>query len=79
MIQTSYHRENGGTLGMVALIINPIYTLYSGIYMFLVKEFGFFVKERIPSLKLTGRHGFFLHHFDGIYQEIWGFSMAMLV
>ncbi len=22
--------ENGGTLGMVPLIINPIYTLYSG-------------------------------------------------
>ena len=25
-----YHRENGGTCGMVPLIINPIYTLYSG-------------------------------------------------
>ena len=25
-----YHMENGGTLGMVPLIINPIYTLYSG-------------------------------------------------
>ena len=25
-----YHRENAGTLGMVPLIINPIYTLYSG-------------------------------------------------
>ena len=24
------HRENAGTLGMVPLIINPIYTLYSG-------------------------------------------------
>ena len=24
------HRENDGTLGMVPLIINPIYTLYSG-------------------------------------------------
>ena len=24
------HGENGGTLGMVPLIINPIYTLYSG-------------------------------------------------
>ena len=24
------HRENGGTLGMVPSIINPIYTLYSG-------------------------------------------------
>ena len=23
------HRENGGTLGMVPLIINPVYTLYS--------------------------------------------------
>ena len=26
----SLHRENGGTLGMVPLTINPIYTLYSG-------------------------------------------------
>ena len=26
----AYHRENGGTLGMVPLIINPIYTIYSG-------------------------------------------------
>ena len=25
-----YHGENAGTLGMVPLIINPIYTLYSG-------------------------------------------------
>ena len=25
-----YHRENGGTLGMVPLIISPTYTLYSG-------------------------------------------------
>ena len=25
-----FHRENGGTLGMVPSIINPIYTLYSG-------------------------------------------------
>ena len=24
------HRENGGTLGMVPPMINPIYTLYSG-------------------------------------------------
>ena len=24
-----YHRENGGTLGMVPLIINPIHTLYT--------------------------------------------------
>ena len=26
------HRENAGTLGMVPLIINPIYTLYSGFF-----------------------------------------------
>ena len=26
------HRENGGTLGMVPLIINPIYTFYGGYY-----------------------------------------------
>ena len=25
-----FHGENDGTLGMVPLIINPIYTLYSG-------------------------------------------------
>ena len=30
LIMTNFHRENGGTLGMVPLIINPIYTLYSG-------------------------------------------------
>ena len=28
--ETDTHRENAGTLGMVPLIINPIYTLYSG-------------------------------------------------
>ena len=28
-----YHRENAGTLGMVPLIINPIYTLYSGYFL----------------------------------------------
>ena len=27
------HREIGGTLGMVPLIINPIYTLYTGYLM----------------------------------------------
>ena len=27
------HRENDGTLGMVPLIINPIYTLYSGYFL----------------------------------------------
>ena len=27
------HRENGGTLGMVPLIINPIYILYSGYFL----------------------------------------------
>ena len=26
------HRKNAGTLGMVPLTINPLYTLYSGIY-----------------------------------------------
>ena len=30
LLAEMYHRENGGTLGMVPLIINPIYTLYSG-------------------------------------------------
>ena len=29
-ISENSHRENGGTLGMVLLIINPIYTLYGG-------------------------------------------------
>ena len=28
--QHVFHGENAGTLGMVPLIINPIYTLYSG-------------------------------------------------
>ena len=36
MQQASNHRENCGTLGMVPLIINPIYTLYSGfLYVFI--------------------------------------------
>ena len=30
MEQANFHGENAGTLGMVPLIINPIYTLYSG-------------------------------------------------
>ena len=30
ILRSLNHRENGGTLGMVPLIINPIYTLYSG-------------------------------------------------
>ena len=40
------HGENGGTLGMVPLIINPIYTLYTvvGIYDYImlhqVKKLG---------------------------------------
>ena len=29
-LEFNHQRENGGTLGMVPLIINPIYTLYSG-------------------------------------------------
>ena len=29
-VKLKCHRENGGTLGMVPLIINPVYTLYSG-------------------------------------------------
>ena len=29
-IYSKVHRENGGTLGMVPLMVNPIYTLYSG-------------------------------------------------
>ena len=29
-------RENGGTLGMAPLIINPIYTLYSGYLLILL-------------------------------------------
>ena len=31
--KTFNHGENAGTLGMVPLIINPIYTLYSGYLM----------------------------------------------
>ena len=43
------HRENAGTLGMVALIINPIYTLYSGYLLGIralwgVKQLGYHPK-----------------------------------
>ena len=41
------HRENGGTLGMVPLIINPIYTLYS--------EYFFMYLLGIPPLKGSNR------------------------
>ena len=42
------HRENGGTLGMVPLIINPVYTLYSG-YL------DVFIGAQIPLLKGSNR------------------------
>ena len=47
------HRENDGTLGMVPLIINPIYTLYSGyslgIFPFNGLQPGGLKSSRVPS------------------------------
>ena len=46
-----FHRENGGTLGMVPLIINPIYTLYSG-YLLGISQF----KGLLWGVKQLGNH-----------------------
>ena len=40
------HGENGGTLGMVPLIINPIYTLYSG---YLLGFMGYILKGSLEG------------------------------
>jgi len=45
------HRENGGTLGMVPLIINPIYTLYSGYLLGIPPSKGL-----LGGLKQLGYH-----------------------
>ena len=37
--ETIYHRENGAILGMVALIIKPIYSLYSGHFFGYISPF----------------------------------------
>ena len=48
------HRENGGTLGMVPLIINSIYTLYSG---YLLGFIGYIIFKRAPwGVKQLGYH-----------------------
>ena len=46
-----FHRENGGSLGMGPLIINPIYTLYSG-YLLGISPF----KGLCGGLKQLGPH-----------------------
>ncbi len=46
------HRENGGTLEMVPLIINPIYTLYSGYLLGPISPF----KGLLGELKQLGYH-----------------------
>ncbi len=44
------HGENAGTLGMVPLIINPIYTLYSG-YLLGISPFnGTHFEEKLDDL-----------------------------
>ena len=35
-----------------------------------------FLKDTLPETNIAGWK---IHHFDGIYQERWGFSWAMLV
>ena len=48
------HRENGGTLGMVPLITNPIYTIYSG---YLLGIYGISpFKELLARVKQLGYH-----------------------
>ena len=47
------HRENGGTFGMVPLIINPIYTLYSG-YLLGISPFKGY--HHFPHDKMTKRY-----------------------
>ena len=47
-----YHREYGGTLGMVPLIIDPIYTWYSG-YLFGISPFEWFL-GRVKQLGSFG-------------------------
>ena len=46
-----FHRENGGTLGMVPWIINPIYTLYSGYLLGIPPSKGL-----LGGLKQLGYH-----------------------
>ena len=48
------HRENGGTLGMVPLITNPIYTIYSG-YLWGIYGISPF-KELLARVKQLGYH-----------------------
>ena len=52
------YRENGGTLGMVPLIINPIYTLHSG-YLLGISPF----KGLLGGLKQLGYHSRVPQHF----------------
>ena len=53
-LASDIHRENGGTLGMVPLIINPIYTLYSGYLLGISRYIPF---ERAPwGVKQLGYH-----------------------
>ena len=49
------HRENGGTLGMVPVIINPIYTLYSG-YLYWVYHGISPFKGLLGGVKQLGYH-----------------------
>ena len=48
------HREIGGTLGMVPLIINPIYTLYTGYLMVFIGYIP--LKGLLGGVKQLGYH-----------------------
>ena len=58
IVPSMFHRENGGTLGTVPSIVNPIYTLYSGYLLGIPLLRGFLgVKQqgtipRVPSFSL---------------------------
>ena len=52
-LETMSHRENGGTLGMVPLIINPRYILYSG---YLLGIYPFTFTGLLGGVKQLGYH-----------------------
>ena len=76
------HRENGGTLGMVPLIINPIYTLYSryllGIPLFVELSTGFScfffgfcrLKPLLGKSKSKYIQHSHVHHVHSLYRSI---------
>ena len=50
------HRENGGTLGMVPLIINPIYTLSSGYLLGISPFIGYALEVIMDGEEFSDKH-----------------------